>query len=125
MGGIIHTSWLDKGHEETARFMNQVQQVTNYWILQKSFSIGVTDTVADVETMEQIESTINNAKRQVLDLVRQGQEGELEIQPGRTMVESFEQFVNKVLNTARDHAGKSAQGFGRNEFGQGHGYGGK
>jgi len=109
MGGIIHTSWLDVGHEETARFMNQVQQVTNYWVLQKSFSIGVTDTVADVETMEQIESTINKAKLQVLDLVRQGQQGDLETQPGRTMVESFEQFVNKVLNTARDHAGKSAQ----------------
>jgi DNA-directed RNA polymerase II subunit RPB1 len=89
--------------------MNQVQQVTNYWVLQKSFSIGVTDTVADVETMEQIESTINKAKLQVLDLVRQGQQGDLETQPGRTMVESFEQFVNKVLNTARDHAGKSAQ----------------
>jgi len=109
MGGIIHTSWLDTGYEETARFMNQIQQVTNYWVLQSSFSIGVTDTVADVETMEQIESTINKAKRQVLDLVRQGQQGDLETQPGRTMVESFEQFVNKVLNTARDHAGKSAQ----------------
>ena len=109
MGGIIHTSWLDVGHEETARFMNQIQQVTNYWVLQSSFSIGVTDTVADAETMEQIESTINKAKRQVLDLVRQGQQGDLETQPGRTMVESFEQFVNKVLNTARDHAGKSAQ----------------
>jgi DNA-directed RNA polymerase II subunit RPB1 len=109
MGGIIHTAWLDVGHEENARFMNQVQQVTNYWVLQSSFSIGVTDTVADVSTMEQIESTINKAKMQVLDLVRQGQEGKLETQPGRTMVESFETFVNKVLNTARDHAGKSAQ----------------
>jgi DNA-directed RNA polymerase II subunit RPB1 len=109
MGGIIHTAWLDVGWEETARFMNQIQQVTNYWVLQSSFSIGVTDTVADPETMEQIESTINKAKLQVLDLVRQGQQGDLETQPGRTMVESFETFVNKVLNTARDHAGKSAQ----------------
>merc|ERR1719223_404418 len=109
MGGIIHTSWLDCGHEETSRFMNQVQQITNYWVLQSSFSIGVSDTVADLETMEQIENTINKAKAQVLDLVRQGQRGELETQPGRTMVESFEQYVNKVLNTARDHAGKSAQ----------------
>ncbi len=110
MGGIIHTSWLDTGHEETSRFMNQVQQVVNYWVLQSSFSIGVTDTVADVETMEQIETTINKAKLQVLDLVRQGQQGELERQPGKTMVETFEQYVNKVLNTARDSAGKSAQG---------------
>jgi len=109
MGGIIHTAWLDLGHEITSIFMNQIQQITNYWVLQSSFSIGVTDAVADLDTMGQIEETINKAKLQVLDLVRQGQRGELETQPGRTIVESFEQFVNKVLNTARDHAGKSAQ----------------
>jgi DNA-directed RNA polymerase II subunit RPB1 len=109
MGGLIHTAWLDVGFEDTARFMNQVQQLVNYWVLQSSFSIGVCDAVADVDTMRQIESTINKAKLQVSDLVRQGQRGELETQPGKTMIESFEQFVNKVLNTARDHAGKSAQ----------------
>ena len=112
MGGLIHTSWLDAGHEETGRFMSQVQQLVNYWVLQQSFSIGACDAVADIETMRQIEATINKAKFQVLDLVRQGQKGKdgnLEIQPGRTMMESFEQLVNKVLNTARDHAGKSAQ----------------
>lgn len=110
MGGIIHTSWLDTGHEDTARFMNQVQQVTNYWILQNSFSIGACDAIADIDTMQQIESTISTAKSKVEDLVRQGQRGTLEIQAGRTMMEYFEQFVNKVLNTARDHAGKTAQG---------------
>ena len=89
--------------------MNQIQQVTNYWVLQSSFSIGITDTVADSETMLEIEKTINKAKSQVMDLVRQGQKGELETQPGKSMLQSFEGFVNKVLNTARDHAGKSAQ----------------
>ena len=109
MGGLIHTSWLDVGWDVTAKFMGQVQRVVNYWVLQCSFSIGVIDTVADIETMKNIENTINRAKLQVRDLVKQGQRGELETQPGRTMIESFEQFVNKVLNTARDHAGKSAQ----------------
>lgn len=112
MGGLVHTAWLDQGAFENARFMNQVQQLTNYWVLQSSFSIGACDAVANIATMKQIESTINKAKLQVLDLVRQGQlgkQGNLEIQPGRTMMESFEQLVNKVLNTARDHAGKSAQ----------------
>ena len=109
MGGLIHTAWLDVGFEDTARFMNQVQVVSNYWVLQSSFSIGAIDAVADGPTMKQIEQTINKAKGQVEDLVVQGQRGELETQPGRTMVESFEQFVNKVLNVARDHAGKSAQ----------------
>lgn len=110
MGGLIHTAWLDKGWQANADFMIQVQQMTNYWVLQHSFSIGVMDAVADVDTMKQIESTINKSKLQVVDLVRQGQRGELETQPGRTVIESFEQYVNKVLNTARDHAGKSAQG---------------
>ena len=53
--------------------MSQVQVITNYWCLQNSFSIGVTDTVADVATMKEIEDTINQAKLQVHDLVRQGQ----------------------------------------------------
>ena len=109
MGGLIHTAWLDVGFEDTSRFMNQIQVVVNYWVLQKSFSIGVTDAVADMETMRNIESTINKAKMQVQELIRQGQRGSLDTQPGRTMIESFEQYVNKVLNTARDHAGKSAQ----------------
>lgn len=109
MGGLIHTAWLDVGFEETARFMNEVQKLVNHWVLQYSFSIGAIDAVADAQTMRQIESTIDKAKKQVQDLVRQGQLGELETQPGRTMIESFEQLVNKVLNTARDHAGKSAQ----------------
>ena len=109
MGGIIHTAWLDVGHEDTARFMNQIQVVVNYWVLQSSFSIGVCDALADIGTMENIASTINKAKLNVHDLVRKGQRGELETQPGRTMIESFEQLVNRILNTARDHAGKSAQ----------------
>mmetsp|Transcript_15419 Transcript_15419/g.31429 ORF Transcript_15419/g.31429 Transcript_15419/m.31429 type:complete len:1212 (+) Transcript_15419:102-3737(+) len=109
MGGLIHTSWLDVGHDETRRFMNQIQQITNYWVLQCSFSIGVIDTIADNATMVQIEKTINQAKKQVMELVRQGQKGDLETQPGKTMLQSFEGLVNKVLNTARDHAGKSAQ----------------
>lgn len=109
MGGLIHTAWLDVGWEANSNFMLAIQQLINHWILQYSFSIGAIDAVADDETMKQIESTIDKAKKQVQDLVRQGQLGELEIQPGRTMIESFEQLVNKVLNTARDHAGKSAQ----------------
>lgn len=109
MGGLVHTTWLDAGPEEAGRLLSEVQRLINYWILQHSFSIGATDAVADPDTMKQIESTIDKAKRQVQELVRQGQIGELETQPGRTMLESFEQLVNKVLNTARDHSGKSAQ----------------
>ena len=109
MGGLIHTAWLDVGFDETRMFMNQVQVVSNHWILQRSFSIGVVDTVADNNTMIDIEKAINDAKNQVQELVRKGQKGDLEKQPGKTMLESFEKLVNNVLNTARDKSGKCAQ----------------
>jgi DNA-directed RNA polymerase II subunit RPB1 len=109
MGGLIHTAWLDGGPECAGRTLGDTQRFVNQWILQYSFTIGATDAVADPDTMQTIETTIDKAKRQVQELVRQGQMGDLEIQPGRTMIESFEQLVNKVLNTARDQSGKSAQ----------------
>jgi len=109
MGGLIHTAWLDVGYEDTSRFMSQIQLISNYWILQSSFSIGVVDTVADEDTMKEIEKAIYDAKNQVQELVRQGQKGKLEKQPGKSTLESFEKLVNNVLNTARDKAGKCAQ----------------
>ena len=109
-GGIVHTTMLEKGCDETRVFLGQVQKLVNSWLLTRSFTVGVSDTIADVSTLKTIVDIISQAKIQVHDLVTTGQQGKLETQPGRTMVESFEQLVNKVLNTARDQSGKEAQG---------------
>ena len=37
-GGIIHVMFNDLGPERTKTFLNLVQQVANYWILNNSFS---------------------------------------------------------------------------------------
>lgn len=42
-------------------------------------------------------------------LIAKAQQNELEAQPGRSMMESFENQVNQVLNKARDDAGRFAQ----------------
>ena len=60
--------------------------------------------------METINKIIGDAKLEVKKLIDKAQHGELEAQPGRTMVETFEGKVNSTLNQARDAAGKSAQG---------------
>ena len=49
------------------------------------------------------------AKLDVKTLTEKLQNRNLEAQPGRTMIESFENEVNTVLNKARDDAGTSAQ----------------
>ncbi|GJZ09185.1 RNA polymerase II largest subunit [Tanacetum coccineum] len=73
------------------------------------FSIGIGDTIADASTMETINETIFRAKNEVNGLIRAAQYNQLEPEPGRTMMESFENKVNQVLNKARDDAGSSAQ----------------
>jgi DNA-directed RNA polymerase II subunit RPB1 len=56
-----------------------------------------------------INDTIARAKVEVKTLINRFQEKSLEPQPGCTMMESFENQVNQVLNKARDDAGKHAQ----------------
>ncbi|PWA79497.1 RNA polymerase II large subunit [Artemisia annua] len=97
------------GPDAASKFLGHTQWLVNYWLLQQGFSIGIGDTIADVSTMETINETIIRAKNEVNELIRAAQDNQLEAEPGRTMMESFENKVNQVLNKARDDAGSSAQ----------------
>ncbi|KAL0411767.1 UNVERIFIED_CONTAM: DNA-directed RNA polymerase II subunit RPB1 [Sesamum latifolium] len=97
------------GPDAARKFLGHTQWLVNYWLLQNAFSMGIGDTITDAATMEKINETISNAKNQVKELIRAAQEKQLEAEPGRTMMESFENRVNQVLNKARDDAGSSAQ----------------
>eukprot|EP00850_Spirogloea_muscicola_P018640 SM000173S03009 [mRNA] locus=s173:142606:150701:- [translate_table: standard] len=108
-GSLIHVIWEEVGPDAARKFLGHVQWLVNYWLLQEGFSIGIGDTIADAGTMETINETIARAKGEVKELIKKAQDRELEAQPGRTMMESFENRVNQVLNKARDDAGASAQ----------------
>ncbi|PHU16270.1 hypothetical protein BC332_17475 [Capsicum chinense] len=77
------------------------------FMLGKALEAG--DTIVDASIMEKIDETISNEKRKVKELIKVAQEKQLEAEPGRTMMESFEKRVNQLLNKARDDAGSSAE----------------
>ncbi|KAH3765593.1 RNA polymerase II largest subunit [Pelomyxa schiedti] len=109
-GSVVHVVWKDYGPEETKRFLSETQTAVNHWLLQHCFSVGIGDTIADPQTTLDIENTLKTAKEKVSQLVSDRYQGNgMEPLPGRTMDESFEARVNKVLNSAVDTAGKSAQ----------------
>ncbi|GKC40857.1 DNA-directed RNA polymerase II subunit 1, partial [Tanacetum coccineum] len=108
-GSLIHVIWEEVGPDAASKFLGHTQWLVNYWLLQQGFSIGIGDTIADASTMETINETILRAKNEVNGLIRAAQDNQLEAEPGRTMMESFENKVNQVLNKARDDAGSSAQ----------------
>ncbi|KAH6824035.1 RNA polymerase II large subunit [Perilla frutescens var. hirtella] len=108
-GSLIHVIWEEVGPDAARKFLGHTQWLVNYWLLQNAFSMGIGDTIADHGTMQKISETITTAKNEVNELIRAAQEKQLEAEPGRTMMESFENRVNQVLNKARDDAGSSAQ----------------
>lgn len=85
------------GPDAARKFLGHTQWLVNYWLLQNGFSIGIGDTIADAATMEKINETISKAKNEVKELIKLAQEKQLEAEPGRTMMESFENRVNQVL----------------------------
>ncbi|KAK9493318.1 hypothetical protein V1508DRAFT_416385 [Lipomyces doorenjongii] len=108
-GGLIHTIMREKGPIAARDFIGGTQTVVNYWLLHNGFSIGIGDTIADAKTMRNITNTIAQAKREVQQIILDAQANRLPPEPGMTLRESFEQKVSKVLNTARDTAGRSAE----------------
>nr|GMC96905.1 DNA-directed RNA polymerase II subunit 1 [Ipomoea batatas] len=113
---LRYSSWhsdSEKGEEvgpDAARkFLGHTQWLVNYWLLQNSFSIGIGDTIADAKTMENINVTISDAKNKVRELIIAFQEKQIEAEPGRTMIESFENRVKQILSKARDDAGSFAE----------------
>ncbi|KAK9467549.1 hypothetical protein V1512DRAFT_237214 [Lipomyces arxii] len=108
-GGLIHVIMREKGSVAARDFIGGVQQVVNYWLLHNGFSIGIGDTIADEKTMQNITNTIYQAKSEVQQIILDAQANRLPPEPGMTLRESFEQKVSKVLNQARDTAGRSAE----------------
>mmetsp|Transcript_30246 Transcript_30246/g.32965 ORF Transcript_30246/g.32965 Transcript_30246/m.32965 type:complete len:1790 (+) Transcript_30246:247-5616(+) len=109
-GSIVHVCWLQKGWEETRNFMNQLQGIVNYWMVNTSYSVGISDTVADATTIKKIQETLDKAKEKVKEIMADAQtEGQLKPVPGKPFMESFEMNINTVLNDARSTVGKSAQ----------------
>ena len=108
-GSMVHVCWLQEGWKETRRFMNQVQCVANYWMANTSYTVSVSDTVADSVTMTKIQDTLDDAKIKVKSIMERAQAGELKGQPGKSLLETFENNVNVVLNAARETTGKAAQ----------------
>lgn len=103
--GIVHTIWLEYGPMRARDFLTDIQQIVNNWFAGHGHTVGICDTIADEETFRTIGETLDEAKAKVSELIAQIQRGDLQFQPGKGLMESFEQQVNQALNGSRDAAG--------------------
>ncbi len=105
---LLHYLVLERGSEEGRRFLDTVFRAFIKMLELKGFTVSLSDVLVPAETMKRIKSMVANAKNDVIDLIRQYNEGTLEIIPGRTPEESLELRIIQRLQRLRDEAGKTA-----------------
>ncbi|KAH6900232.1 hypothetical protein B0T10DRAFT_20310 [Thelonectria olida] len=108
-GGIIHVSYNVLGPEGAMAFLNGVQQVVTYWLLQNGHSIGIGDTIPDKATIEKVQVHIDEKKEEVANFTKLATDNQLEALPGMNVRATFENKVSMALNQARDKAGTTTQ----------------
>jgi len=108
-GGLVHMCWSELGPAGARDLLNNTQIIVNYWLLQQGYSVGVADIVATAKTIKAIGDSIDSAKKEVQQFVRQWQGGSLKKQPGCTMQQVFEMQVNGRLNSALSEGSKIVQ----------------
>jgi DNA-directed RNA polymerase II subunit RPB1 len=108
-GGIIHIIFNELGSQAAVAFFNATQRIVCYWLLHNGFSVGIGDTIPDVQTADKIGEEIAKAKRQVEEIVQLATTDALEQNPGLSVRATFEAKVQKALNEGREGGGTAAQ----------------
>jgi DNA-directed RNA polymerase II subunit RPB1 len=104
--GILHRICNDFGNEACASFIDNLQNVVTEYMKTCSYSVGISDLIADSETQRRIAETIQTKKREVKVMLDKVHMGVFEnVTPFSNAVE-LERKIADVLNMATEDAGK-------------------
>ena len=104
--GLIQTIYNDFGYKKAVTFINNLQYLVTDYMKLSSYSVGIGDLIADKTTNDSISDKIKDKKMKVKELINKTHLGILRNEKGNTNDIEFETEVNKLLNNARDEAGK-------------------
>lgn len=112
--GILHRTCNDIGNMACADFIDNLQNIITEYMKSSSFSVGIGDLIADVNTQAKIIDVITEQKREVQTLIDRVHLGIFENNTASTNMVEFEKQVNSILNRAAEQSGK----IGRNNLDQ-------
>ena len=107
--GLIHRIYNDYNVDACRDFVDNLQDVVTEYMKNHGFSVGISDLIANKETNDKINDTINKKKAEVKTLIDETHLGIFDNKTGRTNVVEFETRVNNILNKASFEAGKIAR----------------
>ena len=104
-GKILDKIARDYGSDEARKFLDAITRMAIQVITIRGFSTGIADEDIPEEAKKEINERLESAVRDVEKLVEAYREGTLEQLPGRSLEETLEVEIMKVLGRARDDAG--------------------
>jgi DNA-directed RNA polymerase beta' subunit len=107
--GILHRTFNDYGPMACSNFIDDLQNIITEYMKTSSYSVGVSDLIADKATNQKILQAITKQKLEVQSLIDKVHLGIFENNTVNTNSVEFEMQVNKILNKAMDESGKVAR----------------
>jgi DNA-directed RNA polymerase subunit A' len=105
---LFHRIIKEKGSTAARTFMDSVGRLLIRLITDRGFSMGLDDVALPKEAERRIKIILENADKKVNQLIETYKRGELDPNPGQTLLETLEQRIMATLAEARDSAGEVA-----------------
>ena len=105
-GSLVHVIFNDLDKDHAAEYLNNAQGITNNFLLQSGFSVGVSDLIINKNIVKKIKDIIQQKKDNVTHILQDIQKGLLERKYNTSLNDEFETLVTNELNTAADEIGK-------------------
>jgi DNA-directed RNA polymerase II subunit RPB1 len=104
--GVIHRICNDFGNMQASEFIDDLQNVVTEYMKSSSFSVGISDLIANKVTQDGIIQAIAKQKHEVQTLIEKIHLGIFENNSASSNMAEFENNINKLLNKANEEAGK-------------------
>jgi DNA-directed RNA polymerase II subunit RPB1 len=110
--GIIHRITNDYNNPTCVQFIDNLQNIITEYMRTSSFSVGISDLIANKKTKQEILQVVSKQKQDVQQLIQELHIGIYENNSAYSNAVDFETRVNNILNKATEQAGK----IGRNSL---------
>jgi DNA-directed RNA polymerase beta' subunit len=107
--GIIHRVCNDYGNMAASNFIDDLQNIVTEYMKSSSFSVGISDLIANKKTQDSIAQIINEKKLEVHSVIEKVHLGIFENNTSSTNMVEFETRLNNILNKATDLSGKEGR----------------
>ena len=104
--GLIQRIYNDYGNRAASDFIDNIQNIVTEFMKSDSYSVGISDLIADDATNESIIKVISGKKEAVQNIIDETHLGIFENKTGKTNDLAFEDKVNNILNQATNEAGQ-------------------